>query len=295
MTSISHHASTTLAWLQLRREGLRKAGLAASLVLFLGGLTVALYAVPDLPGRLALAPMALVLVVCVPIQIGLNAAEFRLMTRYGGHDVHWPAAFEISIYTTAANMLPLPGGIVTRLAAMRTYGIRLGKGSAVIALGMGLWGGVAFAYAGTWLMVDGKVAIAAVFLALACLLLVPSVIGSWRLNRGIGLLAQVVLVRLSSMVLDSARMVLAIYALGASINFYEASIFVVSSFLGTVLAIGPAGLGVREFLVAALAPLVGIDPAIAFLSATVNRLMGMTGLAAAAGLLLWLTRRRASQ
>jgi uncharacterized membrane protein YbhN (UPF0104 family) len=214
------------------------------------------------------------------------------MTRLGGREVGWPAAFEVSVYTSAANMLPLPGGVLTRIAALRGLGIGVGRGSLLTLLGLGLWGGVAFVFSGAWLLRGGEAGAGAAFLAIGAALLGPALAGCLRMTRDPRLLAGLLLVRLGSIGLEAARMALAIRALGAAIAFEEASIFVVASFLGTVVSIAPAGLGVREAVVAGLSPFVGVDPALGFLAATVNRAVGMAGLAVTASALLRIQARR---
>jgi uncharacterized membrane protein YbhN (UPF0104 family) len=288
----SLRADRAVQWLALHRERLRSAGLAASVVLFAAGLFLALRSTPGLAERLAAGPLAVLFLVGVPLQQGLNAAEFRLLTRLGGGSVGWPAAFEVAVYTSAANLLPLPGGVITRIAAMRGLGIGVGRGSLVTLIGLGLWGGVAFVFSGAWLLLGGERGAGALFLVVGGALLGPALAGCLRMSCDARLMAWLLLLRLGSIALEALRMALAIRALGEAIAFEEASIFAVASFLGTVVSIAPAGLGVREVVVAGLSPFVGIDPAVGFLAATVNRAVGMAGLAVTASVLLRIQGRR---
>lgn len=102
---------------------------------------------------------------------------------------------------------------------------------------------------------------------------------------------QMVLIRATLLVIEAARLMIGTWAFGVSIDFLAASAFSTSSFVGTTISIVPAGLGLREALVALLSPLVGLDPAIGFLAAAVNRLAGMLGLTlAAVGIYLWMSK-----
>ena len=43
--------------------------------------------------------------------------------------MRWRTCFEVTIYTSAANMLPLPGGAMAKLAAMKSHGVNYRTGS----------------------------------------------------------------------------------------------------------------------------------------------------------------------
>jgi len=288
---LSLQADRAVAWLALRRDRLRRAGLVGSLAAFGIGLVLALdSAGPALTGVRPL-PLLALLLVCVPVQQVLNAAEFAVMARYGGRRVGWRPALEVSMHTSAANLLPLPGGALTRVAALRGLGLPLGRGTVLVAIGFGVWGGIAFAVSGAWLAGDGAWA-GFGLLAAAVVLLGSSAVTSLRLNGDLLLFVRLLAVRFATILLEAVRMALALNALGTAIGLDRASIFVIASFLGSLVSMAPAGLGVREAVVAALAPLVGVDPGAGFLAAALNRAAGLVGLAAVAALLLVIQRRR---
>lgn len=289
--TMSLQADRAVTWLALRRDRLRRAGLVGALVVFGVGLGFALHGNAAALSDMRLGPLALLLLVCMPIQQVLNAAEFAVMARFGGARVGWRQALEVSLYTSAANLLPLPGGALTRIAALRGLGLPLRRGSTLVAIGIGAWGGVAFFVAGAWLASEGASLAGPVFLLVGVALLAVAVVASLRLNHDPGLLARLLTVRLGTIGLETVRMALALNALGAGIGLDQASVFVVASFLGALVAVAPAGLGVREAVAAALAPLAGIAPGLGFLGATLNRAAGLVGLAIATTLLLALQRR----
>jgi hypothetical protein len=257
---------------------LRRIGIVLSACLFTGGLFLAIQATPDLLQKVALAPFLMLFAVSVAFQPALNAAEFRVMVEFGGQRVGWLTALEVTVYTTASNLLPLPGGVLTRMAAMRGYGIPTRKAGLIIILGLAVWGGAASAYSGAWLVFAGEAALGSCFLLLGALALWLAVALCRRLHPSWALLARILTVRLAALVVEAARLTLAIYALGDQISFDQASVLVVSSFVGAIVAVAPAGLGVREAAVAALSSFVGLDPSIGFLAASVNRIAGLLGL-----------------
>src|SRR5919112_1252295 len=109
MTSFAASADRLFAWISERRDRLRKWGLMLALLVFAGGL---IWSVQSIPG----GPMS------------------------------WRTSFELTVYTSAANMLPLPGGAIAKLAAMKVHGVGIGRGSAMILLSSAIWGGLAFLY-----------------------------------------------------------------------------------------------------------------------------------------------------
>jgi uncharacterized membrane protein YbhN (UPF0104 family) len=266
-------------WAIRNAKALKRSGLVAALIVFFGGLALSLYTVPDLLQRIDLLPFLALVFIATPVQAALNTAEFQLMARYDAHRIAWRPALEVTIYTSAGNILPLPGGIFVRLAAMRSYGSTLGLTSSLIALFFGIWGGLAFLVSGVGLLWQGQTLIGVSIFAVGVGLLIPCLFGCLRKGRSWALLGLVLLVRCAMLFLEAIRMLLSLYALSTAITILQGSIFVMTSFLGSFVAIVPAGFGIRETVAALLAPVIGVAPAIGFLSATVNRVAGMIGLA----------------
>jgi len=292
--TMSLQADRAVTWLALHRDRLRRAGLIGSLAIFGFGLVLALQSAGPALADVRPGPLLALLLVCVPVQQILNAAEFAVMARYGGRAVGWRPALEVSLHTSAANTLPLPGGALTRVAALRGLGLPLRRGAALVAVGFGAWGGIACAVSGAWLAGHGAPWIGGGLLATGGALLAAAAAASLRLNGDPLLFGRLLAVRLATILLEAVRMALALGALGTAIGIERASIFVIASFLGSLVSIAPAGLGVREIVVAALAPLVGVDPGVGFLAAALNRAAGLLGLAVAAALLLVVQRRRSA-
>jgi hypothetical protein len=64
------------------------------------------------------------------------------MMRMTGRSVGWLSAMDVTIYGSAANMLPLPGGVLVRIAAMKAHGTAFRRGGTLIMFGA-LWGAAA--------------------------------------------------------------------------------------------------------------------------------------------------------
>jgi uncharacterized membrane protein YbhN (UPF0104 family) len=94
--------------------------------------------------------------------------------------------------------------------------------------------------------------------------------------------------------LDAVRIYWCFWALDIEVNLPQASVFVISSVVGSAASIVPAGLGVRELISAGIAPFVGIAASAGFLTATLNRIVGLSALLPMAGFLILLGRMRAA-
>ena len=157
-------------------------------------------------------------------------------------------------------------------------------------LGAGLWGGLAFIYAGGWLLAGRAGSVGMILLFTGVTLTVLSAWLLLRANQSLSLLLTMAAVRISGIMLEALRMLLAVTAFGIGVGLDQTSTLVVASFLGSLVAIAPAGFGVRELAVSLVSPLIGIEPQVGFLAATLNRLVGMTGLAIASLLLFRMTK-----
>ena len=272
------------------RASLRRLALFAALCGFAAGLYWALTAVSGVWTRIDYVPLAVLFVLGVPAMIVLNAAEFRAMVEAGSSNVSWRTALEVTIYTTAANMLPFPGGVVTRLGGMRARGIGMRLGSWLLLLFAGIWAGAGFLLSGS-VVVTRNLPLGLVFLAAGVALLVLSLAGLRARETNNALLAKIMFIRLALLVVVMARMVLAVRAFGASLSLANSAVFAISSVVGTTVSLVPAGLGIREGVSALLSPIIGLDPAIGFLAATMMRVIGMAGLAALASVMLLLSGR----
>lgn len=203
----------------------------------------------------------------------LSAAEYSYGLRLVGRRTPSDVAIRVAVYSTLANILPLPGGFLVRMKAMTEQGAR-----ATVAAGAQLFVGL------VWLAV-----------ALATLTVV---LPSWRflaLAFGLGLIAVCfLLLRKNSYHPQAALalvMVEALYVLSAAVRFYlvlsalgvtvtvpAALALAAAGPLAAATGLVPGSLGILEALSAAMAALVGLDPASGFLAALLLRLLTYIGL-----------------
>jgi len=283
---IRAHGRSLRVWFLANRAFLKRIGLVLALIAFAGGFA---WAWTSLSGRIdtiAWQPLVALMLIGVPATIVLNAAELRAMASAAGRPMRWPRALEVTVYASAGNMLPIPGGVVARLGGLKAEGVAPRTSAWLIGLFAGIWGGMAMLISGLAILASSPM-IGMALLVAGFLVYAASAGGIlWR-NYGWSILIRVSLIRLAILILDCARLILTIAALGATLSPLAAAAFSVSSFAGTAVSLVPAGLGVREWVAASIAPLVGIGAAFGFLGAALNHLCGMAGLAVLTGLLIW--------
>lgn len=278
-------ADRVVAALTARRDRWKRYGLVGAFLLFGCGLYWAASSIGDVWSRLSINHLLLLLAIGAPVGMVLNSIEFYAMSRIAGGPVGWRRSLEVTVYTSAANMLPLPGGALAKVAALKAHGVGLGKGSAVLLLTYAIWGGLAFLYSACALWMLGEAGMAAAFVVpgiglLATCVTVAARFSVWRL------VAVVALTRMVSFPLEAFRYLLAMAALGTTVAFTQASVLVIASFIGSAVMLAPSGLGVGETVVALLSPIIKVDAAVGFVGAAVGRFAWMTGLVLTAAALI---------
>ena len=154
-----------------------------------------------------------------------------------------------------------------------------------------IWIGVAFLYAGAWVWWLNPGALGPVFVAAGAAVLALSIRMAARRSGGWRTPLAIIGIKTALTVVDAARLMLCLGALGVPAGFGQASALTVSGVLGSAVSIVPAGLGIREAVAAALAPVVALGAAAAFVAATLNRLLGLILLTPLALWLGWRARR----
>lgn len=255
----------------------RRALLLGAVAFLVAGVALALRSQPGVLRDLSWPPAAVVLLVGFPATVLLNAAGFALSGRIVGRRIALLQAVEISVIGSAANLLPLPGAAVTRIAALRGLDVSLREGTSATFLIALIWMGAAAVWGGAWLVALGSPLVGGASLlggaaALAAGTTGTARAGGWRV-------AAWALAAESGLVLtDALRTWLCLDALGSAASFGQASALTIAGAAGSVVGVVPAGLGIREGVAAALGPLAGLPAAYGFLAATLNRVIGLSAL-----------------
>jgi len=252
---------------------------ALAAAFFIIGLATSLWSLDLDDLTIVFWPLAVLALVAIPFMLTLNALETECVARLFNRSFGFWRALRVTVIGSAANMLPLPGAAAVRVMSLKSLDVPAASGS-IATMGVALmWLGLSLVFAGCFLLRPafntGLV---------ACL------IGLTVLPIGIGLLVQVgsnrlaltgiLLAKAALTLLSVVRMMLCFVALGVPVGFEIAAIFAVGRVLGSAASIVPAGLGVRELVSAALAPLVGLPSALAFVATALDRLIALLALLA---------------
>ncbi|RUW52578.1 hypothetical protein EOA32_12360 [Mesorhizobium sp. M1A.F.Ca.ET.072.01.1.1] len=279
-------------WGHSHRASIRNLGLIVAISIFAGGLLLAIQSMPGLFERLNAIPFVFLVMVAVPATAALNALELQIMAAMAKKNMAWANAFEIGVFSSAANMLFLPAGLLSRAAALRAHGVGLRFGGSLILFFMALWFGAAFGYSGLFLLALGHMKIGAGFATVGLLCTGASIVFLVRLRSGWRLVVSALAIKLAGLILEAFRLCLAASALGIGLGFNQASTFSIASIIGTLTSLVPAGLGITEAITALLSPLADIDSVAGFLIAGTNRIAVVLGLLLLAVILVGTRRLR---
>lgn len=274
-----------------KNDAVQRVALMLGGIIFGVGLFLAIRSQPQLLQNLKLGPVFLVLALGVPLTILANAFEFKLIGASVQRRIPFFRSLEISIIASAANMLPLPGGAVARVAALKAYEVRYSDGIQATLIFALLWVSLAFVFAGVCLLIYVFSSIGWLFLLFSLLIGGTSFIWSIGKNVRLRIFGWAVAQRLLIVLLDGLRLWWCFLALGVDASFTQAGTLVVGGVIGSAVSLVPAGLGIREGVSAGLAPIVGLAAAAGFMAAGLNRILALAILTPSA-LLIELMKKR---
>ncbi|VWX58452.1 hypothetical protein [Sphingorhabdus sp. 109] len=257
-------------WLQRHRKPLT---LVAGVIFFAG----IIWSLRDLRlglDDIAWGPLALLAFVLVPFSLLYGGTGLQLLAKVAGLKMTASFAFRRSALAQLAEILPIPGGAIVRAGALMSVGAKVGEGAVLVLAAAFLWIAIAASGAGIAIYANGENWGWAIILSGT---MVTATILIWIGNRAgwIGAL-QILAHRLFGIALTALRVVCAFAVIGTILPFESGLLFAFATIAGSAAAIAPAGLGISEIFSAALAPVVSIPPATAFLAVAMNRMVGLS-------------------
>lgn len=254
----------------------------------------------SLPGGLHVHWVVLPILVLVlaPLTALANAAEFRVMGAINNHRIGWLPATRLAILASAANLLPMPGGVMIRAQALRQRGSTYRHAFAVNAAAMGAWIGVASIVISVLMAATSSRWLAVVILllfGLGCLLCVGVLLRQVNRSAHLKYLAQFIVVEGLTVAIGGARIFLAFKLIGLSASAVQAVALTAAQIIASAIGIFPGGLGLRELLAGVIATAVHLPAAEAVSAAAVDRVTVQLSIALFALALLPTWRRRRAQ
>ena len=260
-----------------------------SLVTFVGAAVVAASRLPAAEPDVRWGLLAAAGLVGMPLNIGLNAVEFHLIGRFVHQRVPAGRAVKVTVLGSAANLLPIPGSTLVRVQALvadqARYRDAIAASIAVGVMSVGanlVLAGLAQAPRAAPGVVVGLVAAGAAVtgLALAAVSTVRSQAPTARLSWA-AFAVEVVYASVSAV-----RLWVILLALGLEVPIASAFALTATGSIATAVGFFPAGLGIREALIGAISPLVGVPLAVGLAGSVAERLFWFVVLAVAAGVVM---------
>ena len=277
------------------REGRQNSWLlVAAVALFVVFTVLAVRALPKIDKPIRWELIAVAALLGVPVVVALNALEFRLMAHFAHHHPPMLEIVQITILGSAANLLPMPGAVMVRLANLRKAGVRIkrglnltviiglaGLGAAIVLGGLAqVWSHTAFAFV--------ALAIGGALLAVGTVMLARALEPGTRVAGALELLG----IECGFILMQAFRLFLVAAALGFDVSFAQTTTLAIATFAAAAIGFLPSGLGAREGIAALLAPIVGIPAAVGLVITAVDRLVSLAALSVLAGIVTVATRRR---
>ncbi|MEO0441219.1 MAG: lysylphosphatidylglycerol synthase domain-containing protein [Pseudomonadota bacterium] len=284
-------ADHLMGLIPMQNPRFRQSALIIAVLALIGGIFLSLRSQPELLGNVQWIPVLALALFAVPVTMFFNALEFVLSARLIGHRVGMKIAVETTIIGGVANLLPIPGGAIVRVAALKSEGASVAKGTSTMIFVVAIWAAVSFGYSGIWLVAAGIGMLGLLFLTVGLAGAIACFMMSRHLLNDSQITAQLFACKFGLVLFDALRLYLCLLALGVMAGFDQASVLTVSGFVGASFSIVPAGLGIREGVSALLGPLVGLTAAAAFMASAANRLVGFAVSAPLAAILAWKTDR----
>jgi len=216
-------------------------------------------------------------VVLVPATLGLNAAEYRLAGALGGVRVSTREAVRISVLSTAANLMPVPGAVLVRMQGLRNKGVGT-VAAARWSVTMGVaWLSVSLLAVGL-LLVSAEPGYAVLLIGggLVGVTFVARLIARGRsVSEAVRLGGAVALIQVAGAGQQALRMYLAFEAIGVQTGFVDAAAVSLSGVLASAVGVMPAGLGLSEALAAAIGQVLGVGASQSLVATTLVRFAGL--------------------
>lgn len=265
-------AEAILLWMQGRLQPrTRKILFLLMGLVFIGGFAYSVFRKPDLLAEANLLAFLAIAVVSFPAVLVTSIIRYQLLAVASGKNIEFRSAATIVVTGIAANILPLPGGIMVRAAGLTENGKGFARATRYSLAATLLWIGVAAfysagfaAYLGLLLYGIGGL-IAGLIMVLAGWRAFPKdVVHQMR--------PRIIATNLILMLFMTLQYWLAFVATGSPIGVAQAAFLTICGPIGVVVAIAPAGIGVTEVTAAALSILVEVDPARAFVALSLSRI-----------------------
>lgn len=215
--------------------------------------------------------LALVLCVGVPVSIVLNGLEYQQVAGLVGVRIRLGLATRIAVLGSAANLAPVPGASLVRLADLRMRGVAIGHASMSVGLA-----GIASVFIAGSVVASAPAMPAAVRIsALAVLIVGLGAIVFLNSRLGGPATIRLWVVEVAVVAATAARLFVILIAIGFSPTPTLVLLMSAAYALSAAVGIFPGGLGLREGIAGYLASAASFPAAGGFLASAIDRIIGL--------------------
>ncbi len=194
-------------------------------------------------------------------------------------------ALEVSIVSSAANLLPLPGSLLVTTHSLSEQGATYGTAAYATAIPGLAWLGLAGLIGGVAIMIAGN-ALVGVAITLGG---AAALVGAYEMFRRSApargrpqIAARIVLIETSWIFLSGFRLWLVLEAIGVKSTTAEVLALAVAGAMSVAIGFFPGGLGAREALIALLSPIIKLPLSEGIVLGVIDRVVWVSFLALAA-------------
>lgn len=250
----------------------RRTLFALALLLFTFGLWISIVEIEIDVNELAAHPFFLNFFVLTPLAFALSAWGLQLTARTIGRSIPFVDALITTAFGTIADLLPVPGGLMARSAALASVGAPPVDIVQVLSLNALLWLGLLTLMGAVALLAANTLATPLILAAIGLPAIVSS-LGALSRRAQLRLLLVVLWHRVLSLTVNVLRMAAGFATLQTALGLHEAMVLTAANSLGGFSTAIPSGLGLGEALAALAAVAIALAPALAFAVAALNRIL----------------------
>ncbi|MEQ8820380.1 MAG: lysylphosphatidylglycerol synthase transmembrane domain-containing protein [Sumerlaeia bacterium] len=243
--------------------------------LFLYGIVLSIRRRPDLLLGLDWLYLLAVVMILIPATLLLLAYKFIFLVRYLGADISFLDAFRTVVMGAAGNLLPVPGGLMVRVAVLRSKGIPIGKSVAINIDLTIFWIGCALLLSSVGAFFQQKAGFGFGFLGGGLLVLGIAAGLIYRKTKSRESLWVFFGLQFAGSLIDSLRVWVCMLSMERATSLSSVFGLSLASVSGSLATVVPAGLGVREWVAAFLAPVFQLPPESAYLGTALNRFLSL--------------------
>jgi hypothetical protein len=268
-------ASSLLDVLALKSNRTKSLFGVLALTAFTAGFVWAYQEYPFALGEVKWTYVFLLWLALLPAVTLVNALRFYVTSRALGNRCTLRRAVTVTVFSTAANMLPIPGGMIVRAANLKGVNNNI-KGAVSATLLTSAFSGLVtiLLAAAAYLVVKESILSLIIFGGLTSVFVIALILMARGALKMI--LSKLVWIEVCSTLLDAARIVTCFAVIGLYISAERSLILTSASVVGSAISLVPAGLGVREITAALMAVHLSLIPSATYVAIGLNRLIGLS-------------------